>query len=128
MGHSRTAMRRYAGAGAISTAAWLLLFIVPLPYSTVAEGVIVVPEQAEVRARTEGFVTKVLAASGKAVTAGEPLVALEDPTLDARVAVTTAQLEEIRQRLDAVRQVDRVQAEMFEDQASHLAHPILFRR
>lgn len=120
-GHRR---RAFAVVGGFVAAAWLLLFMIPLPYSTVAEGVIVVPEQAEVRARTEGFVTKVLAASGRSVTAGEPLVALEDPTLDARVAVTAAQLEEIRQRIDAVRQLDRVQAEMFEDQASHLAEKL----
>jgi putative peptide zinc metalloprotease protein len=46
---------------------------------------------------------------------------LEDPTLDAQVAVIEAQLEEVRQRLDGVRQLDRVQAEMFEDQAAHLS-------
>jgi putative peptide zinc metalloprotease protein len=115
--------RRHAFAvvGALIAAAWLILFIIPLPYATVAEGVVIVPDQAEVRAKTEGFVTKVLAAPGSAVSLRQPLLSLEDPTLDAQVAVITAQLEEARQRLDAVRQLDRVQAEMFEDQAAHLA-------
>ena len=53
--------RAFAVVGGLAAAAWLVLFIIPLPYATVAEGVIIVPDQAEVRAKTEGFVTKVLA-------------------------------------------------------------------
>jgi len=113
--------RAFTVVGGFMAAAWLILFIIPLPYSTVAEGVVIVPDQAEVRAKTEGFVTKVITAPGSAVTPRQPLVALEDPTLDAQVAVIEAQLDETRQRLEGVRQVDRVQAEMFEDQAAHLA-------
>jgi putative peptide zinc metalloprotease protein len=113
--------RAFAVVGGLTAVALLILFVIPLPYSTVAEGVIIVPDQAEVRAKTEGFVTKVLTSSGSTITANQPLVALEDPTLDAQVAVIKAQLDETRQRLEAVRQIDRVQAEMFADQAAHLA-------
>jgi putative peptide zinc metalloprotease protein len=101
-----------------------MLFVIPLPYATVAEGVVIVPDQAEVRAKTDGFVTQVLTTPGSQVTPGQPLVALDDPTLDARVAVIAAQLDEIHQRLEGVRQVDRVQAEMFEDQAQHLSEKL----
>lgn len=107
--------------GGLVAAAWILLFIIPLPYATVAEGVVIVPDKAEVRARTEGFVVKVLATPGSTVPQGQPLVALNDPTLDAQVSVIAAQLEETRMRLDAVRQVDRVQAEMFQEQVTDLA-------
>jgi putative peptide zinc metalloprotease protein len=58
---------------------------------------------------------------GSAVSQQQALVSLDDPTLDAQVAVIAAQLEEARQRLEAVRQLDRVQAEMFDDQMAHLA-------
>lgn len=117
-GRRRRALGMVGGAFA---AAFLVLFIVPLPYSTVAEGVVIVPDQAEVRARTEGFVTKLLAAPGSLVAPHQRLIALSDPTLDAEVAVIKAQLDETQQRLDAVRQIDRVQTEMFADQAQHLA-------
>ena len=115
--------RQHAAAvvGGILAVAAILLFVIPLPYATVAEGVIIVPDQAEVRAKTEGFVTAVTAKPGSTVAAGQPLLKLVDPTLDAEVSVIAAQLDETRQRLAAVRQVDRVQAEMFADQASHLA-------
>jgi putative peptide zinc metalloprotease protein len=116
--------RAFGVVGGLSAAALIILFAVPLPYSTVAEGVVIVPDRAEVRAKTEGFVTEVLTKPGAAVVPGQPLVALEDPTLDARVAVIKAQLDETQQRRDGVRQIDRVQAEMFEDQAAHLAEKL----
>ena len=113
--------RAFAVVGALAAAAAMILFLIPLPYSTVAEGVVIVPDQAEVRAKTEGFVTQVVAAPGADVQPHQTLIALEDPILDAKVEVIEAQLDETRQRLDAVRQIDRVQAEMFEEQAAHLA-------
>jgi len=113
--------RAFAVVGALAAAAAMILFLIPLPYSTVAEGVVIVPDQAEVRAKTEGFVTQVAAAPGADVQPHQTLIALEDPILDAKVEVIEAQLDETRQRLDAVRQIDRVQAEMFEEQAAHLA-------
>jgi putative peptide zinc metalloprotease protein len=116
-GHRRRAV---GVVGGLLAAVLAILFLLPLPYSTVAEGVVIVPDQAEVRAKTEGFITQVLATPGKAVALSQPLVALEDPTLDAQVAVIEAQLDETQQRLEGVRQVDRVQAEMFQDQVDHL--------
>jgi putative peptide zinc metalloprotease protein len=123
--------RRHALAviGAIAAFAAFVLFVIPLPYSTVAEGVIIVPDQAEVRAKTEGFITKVVATSGSSVALGQPLIALDDPTLDARVSVLEAQRDETQQRLDGIREVDRVQAEMFQDQVTHLSERLAdFRR
>jgi putative peptide zinc metalloprotease protein len=113
--------RAFAVVGALAAATAMILFLIPLPSSTVAEGVVIVPDQAEVRAKTEGFVTQVVAAPGADVQPHQTLIALEDPILDAKVEVIEAQLDETRQRLDAVRQIDRVQAEMFEEQAAHLA-------
>jgi putative peptide zinc metalloprotease protein len=116
-GHRRRAITLVAGTVA---AVMLVMFLVPLPYSTVAEGVIIVPDQSEVRAKTDGFVNRVVAMPGQEVQSHQTLVALEDPILAAKVAVMRAQLEETEQRLEAVRMVDRVQAEMFEQQATHL--------
>jgi putative peptide zinc metalloprotease protein len=116
--------RAFGVVGIFAAVLAIMLFVIPLPYATVAEGVVIVPDQAEVRAKTDGFVTQVLTTPGSQVTPGQPLVALDDPTLDARVAVIAAQLDEIHQRLEGVRQVDRVQAEMFEDQAQHLSEKL----
>ena len=85
--------RAFAVVAGLVAVAWFILFVIPLPYATVAEGVIIVPDKAEVRAKTEGFVTKVIATPNTAVSPQQPLVSLDDPTLDAQVAVIAAQLE-----------------------------------
>lgn len=116
-GRRRRAIGVVAGIVAVALAA---LFAAPLPYSVVADGVIVFPDRSELRARTAGFVKEIEAPAGSEVVAGQPLVSLEDPTLDAQIEVIRAQLDETLQRLEAVRETDRVQAAMYADQAEHL--------
>ncbi len=116
-GRRRRAVGATAGMAALIGGA---LFLAPLPYSTMAEGVVIVPDQAEVRAKTSGFVAEVVAAPGAEVKAGQTLVRLEDPILDAKAEVLRAQIVETGERLEAVRMIDRVQAEMFEQQQAHL--------
>ena len=64
---SRSRSRSYAVAGGAAAAVVVLLFVVPVPFSTTAEGVVWLPEQARVRAESGGFVVEVLAADGQAV-------------------------------------------------------------
>ncbi|WP_294539735.1 PqqD family peptide modification chaperone [uncultured Rhodoblastus sp.] len=116
-GRRRRAFGVMAGLAIAASAA---LFLIPLPYATVADGVVVFPDQAELRAKTAGFVREVKAPPGTEVEARQPLVAMDDPALRAHVAVLTAQLDETLNRLEAVKDIDRVQAEMFSDQAHHL--------
>lgn len=112
-GHRGRALRV---AGAASAALLGLLFALPLPYATVAEGVIWVPERAQLRARTEGTVAAYLTAPDSEAAPGQALVALEDPVIASRAEVQAAQLSELRLRYDAVRVQDRVQAEILQEQ------------
>ncbi len=68
------------------------LFVVPVPFTTQAPGVVWVPEQAKVRAEVDGFVDQVLAVDGQAVRVGEPIVQLREPRLAAEWARTQARL------------------------------------
>jgi putative peptide zinc metalloprotease protein len=116
-GRRRRAITIVGGMAAVAGA---ILFLAPLPYATVAQGVVWIPNRAEVRAKAEGFVTEVLSQPGTAVSARRELVALEDPILSAKVAVTEAQLQEMQLRFDAVKQLDRVQAEVVQEQVQRL--------
>lgn len=71
---------RFAVAG-IAVTAVIVLGVLPLPFVTVAEGIVWLPEQARVRAGTEGFVTRVLARDGARVEAGQVLLELQDSLL-----------------------------------------------
>lgn len=67
-----------------------LLFAAPFPLRTMSEGVVWVPEHAEVRVGTEGQLLRLLAQNGVEVQAGDPLVELEAPFLTAKEAVLRA--------------------------------------
>jgi putative peptide zinc metalloprotease protein len=112
--------RAIGTVGGLATAALVLLFLIPLPYATIAQGVVWIPDRTEVRAKAEGFVTDILTAPGSQVDAHHQLVSLEDPILSAKVALTEAQLDEMQLRLEAVRQLDRVQAEVLQEQVQRL--------
>jgi putative peptide zinc metalloprotease protein len=112
-------LRAGAIAGGGLAMAALLLFVVKLPYGTVAEGVIWAPPEAELRAGAEGTVQALVATPGEQIAAGTPVVAMADPLLEARVHVLEAQLTEVRLRLLAAQDRDKVQAQAFAQQVSY---------
>jgi putative peptide zinc metalloprotease protein len=93
---------------AAAAAIVVLLAAVPLPYRTVAEGVVWTPEESWVRAGAEGVVAEVLVASGERVASGSVLFELEDAVVTARVAMLRGQLDEVGARYDAALASDRV--------------------
>lgn len=97
-------------------AAAALLFVVPAPSWTRAEGVIWVPEEAQLRAGTDGFVERLLAPVDSEVVRGQPLIQAEDPFLPTRVAMLQAQLQELVAQYDAVMSSDRVQAALISEE------------
>ncbi|MEW8053180.1 MAG: hypothetical protein AB2809_22725, partial [Candidatus Thiodiazotropha sp.] len=74
----------------------LILFVIPVPHATHAEGVILPPDGAEVRAGAEGEVVELLAASDSLVTRNQPLVAMEDPFLQSELKRLAGRLRALR--------------------------------
>lgn len=112
--------RGYVVTGTIAAIAVLFLFVLPMPYATIAQGVVWIPENAEVRAQTDGFVEKLVARPDQNVVANRPLIELDNPLLGSRVTVREAQLQEIQERYEAAKVVDRVQAEILLEQIHHI--------
>jgi putative peptide zinc metalloprotease protein len=106
---------------AIALGVLVLVFIAPAPSWTRAEGVIWVPEEAQVRAGTEGFVERVLVPADSEVKRGQPLIEAQDPFLRARVRVLVAQVRELAAQYDALIQVDRVQAMIVREEMASVA-------
>ncbi len=92
------------------------LFAIPAPYGTVAEGVVWVPDQAEVRAGSSGIIAKMLSTPGSNVESGRALIELDDATLNPRIAVLAAQRDELQLQADALRFTNRVQADVLTEQ------------
>jgi putative peptide zinc metalloprotease protein len=112
--------RRRAIALSAGTFAAALAFVmfVPVPLRTSAEGVVWLPEDAQVRAGTDGFVRRVIVAPGRNVEAGRALIESEDPVLAARIGVLEAKVAELQAKYTAEMFSDRVQAEVTREELS----------
>lgn len=93
----------------------LLLFVLPLPRHTEAEGVIWLPEQAILRAGGNGFIDSVVAKSGQVVKPGDVVAESREPALSASIAAQQARLEESRARYDAAWGTNPAQAGQLEE-------------
>ncbi len=92
------------------------LLLLPIPLHTTARGVIWLPEHAQVRAGTDAFVTRILVDSNTPVEAGDPLVVVNDPLLEVRVARLQAELRALRAQHYNERVTDFVQAQITEEE------------
>ena len=97
-----------------------LLFLVPAPNWTRAQGVVWVPEESQVRAGTDGFITKVLEPEDSQVSRTQPLIETKDPFLNAQVKVLQAQYKQLQAQLDSALTEDRVQTEIIREEMSAL--------
>ena len=97
----------------------LLFLAVPMPLRTQTEGVLWLPEQAEVRATSSGFVERVLAPVGTNVAQDELLIVTHDPVLNSEIAVYRARIEEISARRTAEWLEDKVKAEITREELLH---------
>ena len=93
-------------AGALATALLALLALVPVPFTTMAQGVVWVPERAQIRAQTDGFVAKFEVADGQAVQAGDLLLTLKDERLQAAQAQLAADAVDIEVEMFTAMQAD----------------------
>ncbi len=78
-----------------------VMFAVPVPMSTRAEGVVWLPEYSQVRSGTSCFISKVLVEEKVEVKRGDPLIQCEDPLLATMVQVQEANAREILARYHA---------------------------
>jgi putative peptide zinc metalloprotease protein len=100
-----------ASGGALGVVLGVLLLI-PVPLRTRAEGVVWIPDEALVRAGTEGFVSRVAAQPGVRVERGALLIETRDPALEAEVKTLAARVRELEARHAEERTRDRVAQQM----------------
>jgi putative peptide zinc metalloprotease protein len=99
-----------------ATLAALLLFVVPVPFHTQAEGVLWLHERAILRAESSGFVREVVARPGAALAAGQPVVEFVEPALAARIAAQQARVEEFAAQVDAAWLQSQARVQQLEQQ------------
>jgi putative peptide zinc metalloprotease protein len=110
-------LRRHRARAALSTGALAallaaLVFLVPVPSWTNAQGVVWGAEQWMVRSGADGFVARVVAEPGTRVQRGAPLIDTEDPLLAPRIRALEAEKEAQEARYQAQRVESIVAAQM----------------
>src|SRR5688572_5795607 len=105
-------LRAVLASATLAAGLGLLLFAVPVPSWTNAQGVIWGAEQSSVRGGADGFVMRVLAAPGARVKRGTPLLEAADPLLVPRIRSLEAQRDELEARYYAERVDSLVRAQM----------------
>ena len=106
----RTRAVSFATGGALAVA--LLLFLLPVPFTTISEGVVWLPERAHVRAGSSGFVERLEIAPRSRVAVGTRLLQLTDPIMDARIAALRARVRELDVQLAADKVTDIAKAQI----------------
>jgi putative peptide zinc metalloprotease protein len=97
----------------------ILTCLVPFPLRTRADGVVWVPEEALVRAGTEGFIDEVVARPGSRVREGDVLIVCRDPLLATQVQVLEARVQELEARYAQERPNDLVKAQIIEEELNY---------
>ncbi len=118
-GNRKSAIRNVVGGSALVLA---LISLIPFSLHSNAQGIVWVPEQAHLFARSDGFVTRVSAEPGDKIDAGTMLVELRNPNLQARTKVLQARYNELKARYASERfqqpaKADQTQQEMLAVQA-----------
>lgn len=120
--------RAFAVTAGILCSLAIVLCAVPVPHSTVAQGVVWMSKEAAVHAPTEGVVTNLLRAPNTRVRRGDPLLALEDPFLETEVRILEARVRELTQRLDSAKVSNAAEARIVEEQLNRIEAELAQKR
>ncbi len=107
-------IRARAAAVTLTLAALAIIItgFVPVSLTTRADGVVWVPDQAQVFAETNGFVDQMRVSSGDEVAVGDVLVQMSNPELTSRIAVLTARRKQLLLLSQAEWFKERVQSQI----------------
>lgn len=104
--------RALAYTSSIAFAIFIFMFVIPVPWHTVSEGVIWPPEKSMVRMGTSAFIEKVLVKHGEKVNKGQALIICEDSMLSLEIKKKKYELIELVAQQRAFRQSDLVQVDI----------------
>ena len=94
----------------------ILIFFIPMPSSSLAEGIVWVPEQVEVRSGTNCVIDKVLVNPGTNVKSGEALIECHSDEISTNVKELKGRLTEYLARYDEKRISNITEAQILQDE------------
>lgn len=95
---------------AVAAAVAFVIAIIPFSLYTNAEGIVWVPDQAQIYSEVDGFVTDIAATPGTEITDGTGVLTLANPEIDAQEKLLKARYKELTIRHKAEKFADPVSA------------------
>ena len=92
------------------------LFLMPFPSYSIVDGVVWPSQQAQVRAGTNGFVTRAVISTDQPVEPDDLMLQLDDPFMRARLDLIDAQLAGLEIQRSALIRSDRVQSALIAEE------------
>ena len=89
----------------------LVVSLIPFSLYTNAQGIVWVPDQAQIYSEVDGFVTEIKATPGEQIATGTGVLQLSNPTIDANEQVLKARYKELSIRHKAEKFSEPVKAE-----------------
>ena len=124
-------IKRYRILGSCSALISLVIltfFCVPFPCYTLAEGVVWLPDDAQLRAESDGFSGPLLTRNNSQIQSGIAILQLEDPFLQTQVKIQQAKLNQLEANYRAEKVNDLVKAKILQVQLplaeAELAHAL----
>ena len=97
----RHRLRAWSISGITAITIILCTIALPLPYATLAQGVVWLPDEARIRTSSQGTLEKILVSDGDNVELGEPLFLLSNDLLRARKKQLKAELKALDAQYNA---------------------------
>jgi len=113
-------LRALSITGAALSLIILVIFILPFPLWTNAEGVIWAPDDAIVRAQANGFIGKIAAQPYSRVQKGQVLIECHDTELDTSLQILRSRQQEFELRYGAALSIDPLQATIIQEELRHI--------
>lgn len=98
----------------------LAICLIPLPYTTMSEGIVWQSEEGLVKMKTSGIITTIIATPGKPVKRGDVLIECEDIELHHEILLLQSQEKELRQKKAAAFAKDPFEARMINEKLTAL--------
>jgi len=104
-------MQPISRTAAIAASIAVVISLIPFSLHTNAQGIVWVPDQAQIYSEVDGFVTQIKATPGARVTSGSGVLQLSNPDIDANEEVLKARYKELSLRHKAEKFSEPVKAE-----------------